>query len=599
MHRLWRGGSTQMQQARMIPGMSSQSVAYGAGLPRGIANLGLARLRSSSSMNTTGQLSGEKLCTAAQQQLRFSATTSEDSASTSTWNGGPTSKQGSTAAAGAAPKRSGWICPYASNYQPRSADFNLHDFVPLTGIPYVPPQPALTSTSTSGSSAASTVGAKGGDEGSAAVVAQQQTVGSSGKVESSTNKKQYLTTTFRRYRYVDQGSAVVSDGQHLVQSLTPLDLGNDVDFACLYLNACVMFDAPPPPPSMLNHLREIILPRLQTAAQVEAVLSALWLLCGPGSRSFDRRKSATRQRLAGGFPSRRSEDSVPAKSAAPSSSQSAQVSQEAPSSDSSLTNNSASTGWEAFLRAVAPQLDALVPTMSKNTLVLTACIYGQSSAATPLLMQGLLERGVMLKESFTPHDTAQFLFSLVTCPCFADSPEIPELFSEFSAQIVDKINQTAAEDAARLLYAFALAKMASAEVIDVLGRRLYFVVHAVSPDAVGMTFSAMVLMGLDAPLLRKSLCEAIRYMDPADFSPLSALDIAWGLTQFPTSNSLGASRIGAEADILDLIMSRILQDKATILATEDSRNKLLAVSIALGSSSPGQSGGPATQPSLQ
>ena len=367
---------------------------------------------------------------------------------------------------------------YKTNFSPSALKYNLHDFVPTVVTPEI--------------------------------------------MSKQHPKRHVLTTTFRRFRDVDQCESVMEDGKAQLTQIGSADIGSDVEFACLYLNAALLWDVTPPT-SILDHLLTEIVSRITTPLQLETLLSAV-------SQLYRAKWKA--QEL------------------------------------------------EEFLTAVMPTLDAIVPTMGKSTVVLTACIYSDAELATPLLMQALLERAVMLKDAFSPHDAAQFLLAYALSS-FRTATDVPELFVEFSPMLKYKAAQISAKDAAALLYAFAVVRHGDAELIDLLGRRLHHVAHAVDADSVAMSFAAMVTMGIDSPLLVKALSDALRMLDPTQLSPLAALDVAWALTQLPHSSPHGATSLARDDDLLDTVMSRVMSDKSVVLNSSEARGRLLQVSAAL------------------
>ncbi|KEG11088.1 hypothetical protein DQ04_02991040 [Trypanosoma grayi] len=103
-------------------------------------------------------------------------------------------------------------------------------------------------------------------------------------------QRESLATAFRVYRSVDQSEKARKAGQDALRGIQLKDFDFDaeeeqevvVDFACLYLNACVLFEAPPTS-DMMVQLLGCLATKLHSSFHWECVLCALIVCLQPGA----------------------------------------------------------------------------------------------------------------------------------------------------------------------------------------------------------------------------------------------------------------------------------------------------------------------------
>ncbi|RNF12883.1 hypothetical protein TraAM80_00040 [Trypanosoma rangeli] len=110
-------------------------------------------------------------------------------------------------------------------------------------------------------------------------------------------RREMLATTFRVYHSVDQSEATRQAGQEALQSIqfTGFTMGEEeehevaVDFACLYLNACVLFCVMPTH-EMMSELLSWLATSLYSSFHWECVLCALAVYLQPSQKTQQQRR---------------------------------------------------------------------------------------------------------------------------------------------------------------------------------------------------------------------------------------------------------------------------------------------------------------------
>ena len=425
----------------------------------------------------------------------------------------------------------------------------------------------------------------------------------------SQRKRSALTMAFRRCRdCAEQSLDAIADGRHLLSGITVHDIGQDADFACLVMNASLLFDALPSL-DVVMHIEDSILPNVTDTAQLEALLSVFTseegmlrledLTAATSSTAVNAAgvqlllRNSGKEGGGGGGGVVESPLSVGTSVGGSGGTDYSDVSwrlrrrhllwRMLPTFDRFLSNmprdlllrilcdvvdtklwlHEEEDGGDRL--ASPPHVSGEVPAVAKDAASMT-----RVCRAVSLFMQGVQERIDMLRDTMTSHQLSQVLLAFALSPY--RTMALSESAHEWTDRLLKHIDFAMPHDLACAFFACALLQCASAEVLNACCRRLYLFVNVLDAVSIAQCVTALAMVGVKAPKLTKDLGEQLKLVDLGVMHPVLALDTATALAL------LG----GGDDSVFALLTARILTERRLILSLPDARVKLLSLTAQLG-----------------